>query len=310
MKLGSEQSQWPIVSEKRDHPPVETANTKTLKRFNTRKAISGHLEDERKKGHTIGFVPTMGALHEGHLQLIRTAREECETLVSSIFVNPEQFDDPNDLAQYPRTLEEDLGILQKEGCDVVYTPPEEEVYLDKEKPSVALEGLDKVLEGAQRPGHFTGVMMVVERLFRTIQPDKAYFGKKDYQQLKIIEKLVEQLALPIRIIPCPIVREKDGLAMSSRNRRLSPDQRDSARSLYQTLRLIRERASEYPPSSLKEMGLEKLRNTSEVKPEYFEIADKESLEPRSDENGTDDAIALVAARVGDVRLIDNIELDR
>lgn len=255
----------------------------------------------------------MGALHEGHLELIRKGREHSDTLISSIFVNPEQFNDPTDFTHYPRTLEKDLALLGQEGCDIVYTPSEKEVYRDREKPAVDLGGLDETMEGIHRPGHFTGVMMVVERLFRSIEPDKAFFGRKDYQQLLIVKELVRQLELPITIVPCPTVRESDGLAVSSRNRHLDPQQRERAKTLYKTLDMVYKEArvkDPEPPPALRARAFNELERTPGIEPEYFEIRDKERLSSLSDWGEKGGAIALVAAWIGQVRLIDNLELDR
>ncbi len=304
---------WSLFKTCADHTRQFLTGSSHLERLSTHREILDRAREEKKKGRTVGFVPTMGALHEGHLELVRKGRDRSDTLISSIFVNPEQFNDPTDFTHYPRSLEKDLALLEQEECDIVYTPPEKEVYRDREKPAVDLGGLDETMEGVHRPGHFTGVMMVVERLFRSVEPDKAFFGKKDYQQLLIVKEMVRQLELPITIVPCPTVRESDGLAVSSRNRHLDPQQRSLAKTLYQTLDKVykdaRKKNPEAPPT-LKARAFKEMERTPGIEPEYFEIRDKECLRPLSGWDEKGGAIALVAAWVGKVRLIDNLELDR
>ncbi|HFB61616.1 MAG TPA: pantoate--beta-alanine ligase, partial [Bacteroidetes bacterium] len=196
-----------------------------MKKFTTIKETKEYLSGQKAAGKTIGFVPTMGALHEGHLELMRRARKENDLLVVSIFVNPIQFNNPDDLKKYPRTLEDDMEKLKSVDCNVLFAPDAAEMYPEKVTTQYDFGELDKVMEGKFRPGHFNGVAVVVKKLFDIVQPHRAYFGEKDFQQLAIIKKLVEMENIPVEIVPCPIVRDPAGLAMSSRNRLLTPEQR-------------------------------------------------------------------------------------
>ncbi len=252
----------------------------------------------------------MGALHEGHVSLIRQAREHSGLVVCSIFVNPEQFDDPDDLRNYPRTLERDTDLLAQEGCDVLFRPFEEEVYHDRIAPDIDINGLGSVMEGRYRPGHFKGVVMVLERLFDIVQPDMAFFGQKDYQQLVIVRSMVEQLGLSVDIIGCPTVRSGNGLALSSRNQHLSEEETRKATRLYQILKAVRERSAEEPLPHLKAWAEQELARDRSIDLEYFEIADGVTLEPVREIGGRNSTVAFVAATVGRVRLIDNMVLDR
>lgn len=262
------------------------------------------------KDKSLGFVPTMGALHQGHLNLVKRAIDENQISLCSIFVNPTQFNNSEDLEKYPNRLESDLKLLEEIGCDIVFTPTKEEIYPTGFKPNKYNFGnLDKVMEGANRPGHFDGVAMVVSRLFDIVQPNKAYFGEKDFQQLAIIRSLVKQDSRPIQIVACPISREKDGLAMSSRNLRLDQRYRKAAPRIYQRLKQLEEYKNFKSPSDLKEWITNEFKNDSDLKLEYFEIADELSLKKS---NGWSDAqrhIACIAVHAGAIRLIDNILLD-
>src|SRR3989339_111674 len=264
--------------------------------------IRNKISDLKAKNFRIGFVPTMGALHEGHLSLVRKAKEECNIVVVSIFVNPIQFNKPEDLKNYPRTIDNDLLMLEKENCDLVFTPSEAEMYPKTETLSFDFGALDKVMEGAFRPGHFIGVAIVVKKLFEIIQQDKAYFGEKDFQQLQIIKELVRQLNIPVEIIGCPIIREKDGLAMSSRNALLDPKMRILAPEIYKSLQNAALMERSCTPQILKEIVINEI-NATGLRVEYFEISNPQTLLPISDWKAITDAIGCIAVQAGKVRLI-------
>jgi len=281
-----------------------------MKIFSGIRDVRDYLQKEQTSGKTVGFVPTMGALHEGHLSLISRSKAENNITVCSIFVNPIQFNNKSDLEKYPRNIKEDLSILENAGCDVVFTPDEEEMYPGgiAEKLDINFGTLDKVLEGKYRPGHFNGVAIVVKRLFEIIHPQKAYFGKKDYQQLLIVRSLVTALQLPVEIIGCPIIRENDGLAMSSRNMRLSIGERQIAPRIFEILSTMREKAGSMPLKEIKKWATRKIEEHPFFRVEYLEIADAETLTPISTWKEKKNGIILVAVYLGDIRLIDNLEL--
>ncbi len=258
-------------------------------------------------GKSIGFVPTMGALHAGHISLIEKAKAENDIVVCSIFVNPTQFNDPNDLIKYPRTPEQDKHLLLNAGCDILFSPAVDEMYPEKDSRMFDFGGLDKVMEGAHRPGHFNGVAQIVSKLFDAVKPDRAYFGKKDFQQLAIIKYITRQLNLPVQIIPCETMREKDGLAMSSRNIRLNEQERLQALQLSKVLFFVKENASQLSVKELKEKANEMLSTFDLIKTEYFEISDADTLQT-VDRIVPGKTVACIAAFVGNVRLIDNISL--
>lgn len=287
----------------------------------------GELKEQlfclKEHGKIIGFIPTMGALHQGHLSLIESARERSDIIVCSIFVNPTQFNDLSDLDKYPRTLEKDAQMLKKAGCDILFAPEVNEIYSENELElkrkkledtgwmsgiQVDFGLLDKVMEGAHRPGHFNGVAQVVSKLFRIVAPQKAYFGQKDFQQLAIIRSMVKQLDLPVEIIACPIIREKNGLAMSSRNERLTATERNKAGLIFKTLTKVKELKNNKSIEELKKMVEDQLQTEPLMNLEYFEIADAETLQPVSDLKQKKNAIACIALKIGEVRLIDNILL--
>lgn len=263
-----------------------------------------------KKGLRIGYVPTMGALHEGHLRLIGQSKQENDITICSIFVNPIQFNNPDDLAKYPRNLAVDARMLRSSGCDMLFSPGVEEMYPDGKTVNLDVEFgmLDKVMEGKFRPGHFKGVVIVVKKLFDIINPTNAYFGKKDYQQLMVITRMKEILGLPVNIIGCETVREDDGLAMSSRNLRLTIGERQVARRIFEVLCKVREKGSKTPVWELKEWAIKKIQEDSRFRVEYFEIADRETLMPVENWGQKTQTVALTAVYLGDVRLIDNVEL--
>lgn len=250
----------------------------------------------------------MGALHEGHLSLIRAAKKESEIVISSIFVNPIQFNDPKDFEKYPKTEAEDLKMLESAGCDIVFIPSVDEMYPSDFKKEVFDFGdLEKVMEGAHRPGHFAGVATVVKRFFELVQPDKAFFGLKDYQQYSIIRALVKNTGMNIEIIGMPTVREEDGLAMSSRNRLLSGKEREEAVLLIRLLQQTKENFPKKSISALKSDFITGIEKNPSFRLDYFEIADGTTLQPLTDKNSAEPR-AFVAAFLGNVRLIDNISL--
>jgi pantoate--beta-alanine ligase len=288
---------------------VDPANAQgDLELLRDKQALRAALAPARREGQTIGLVPTMGSLHEGHLSLLRAARAECEVVVMSLFINPTQFGPGEDLARYPRDEEGDLRLAAKAGVDFVYAPRAESVYPDGFCTRVEVEGeLTSVLDGdpARRgPGHFRGVATVVAKLFNAVGPDVAYFGQKDAQQAVVIRRMAADLDFPVRIEVLPTVREADGLAMSSRNAYLGPEDRERALALSRALRAVKEAA---PAGSLAEALDAGRRVLAEagVEPEYLEARDAEDLAPVSELNGRS-VLVLVAARVGGARLIDNV----
>lgn len=275
--------------------------------FYTRTSISELVDKQKADGKTIGFVPTMGALHEGHLALVERALEQSDTVIVSIFVNPTQFNNLSDLEKYPRMLEKDVDLLSTVGNVIVFAPTFEEVYPKNDTYTpIDLGGLDEVLEGKFRPGHFQGVVHVVRNLFGIVRPDRAFFGLKDFQQLAIIKRMVEVLRLPVEIVPCPTTREKNGLALSSRNLRLNEVEREDALIIFKTLQLISELKKIHTPAESREKATEFFQ-TGKLKLEYLEIVDSKSLLPLKDSWG-DQPTCCIAAFCGDVRLIDNIQL--
>jgi pantoate--beta-alanine ligase len=262
-----------------------------------------------KNGTTIGFVPTMGALHEGHLSLVEKAKKENDIVVVSIFVNPTQFDNVEDLINYPKTIDTDLSFLKSIHCDIVFTPTPEEIYAnDIQSQSFDFDGLELQMEGKFREGHFNGVGTIVERLFEIVKPHKAYFGEKDFQQIQIVRKMVEKRNLPVQIISCAIHREKDGLAMSSRNSRLTKEQRAAAPFIYETLNKAKIQFGTKNASEVLKWVENEFKNHPLFTLEYFEIADEETLLPVETKNSTKKYRAFIAIFAGKVRLIDNISL--
>ncbi len=272
----------------------------------TVKGLQEFLTPLREKGNTIGFVPTMGALHEGHLSLIRQAKEKCDYTVCSIFVNPTQFNDSADLEKYPRTIEEDTALLTSEKTDVLFLPSAKEVYPPGLDTLLTLDfgNLDKVMEGAFRPGHFEGMAQVVKRLLDIVEPDQLFMGQKDFQQLTIVRSMLQQLKMPIELVMCPIVREKDGLAMSSRNRRLPAEDRERAIILNKVLKKVAKKIDRKSPAKLIKKAMKKL-DIPGFKPEYFSIVDGITLQPIKDFEDSDFVVACTAVWVGEIRLIDN-----
>jgi pantoate--beta-alanine ligase len=262
----------------------------------------------RGQGSSLGFVPTMGALHQGHLSLVRAARERCDTVAVSIFVNPAQFAPDEDLDQYPRMLERDRDLLSQEGVDLLFVPANEEMYPPGSSTWVQVDGLGDKLCGQSRPGHFRGVTTVVAKLLHIVQPDCAFFGQKDAAQVAIIRRMVRDLHLPVEILVCPIVREADGLAMSSRNAYLDREQRNSALALYRSLIKVQQdfSAGERNAARLIAAGRGTFSREPSVRLDYFEIVDPQTLDPLAEVDQP--ALVAVAAFVGTTRLIDNLQL--
>jgi pantoate--beta-alanine ligase len=264
------------------------------------------LKGFRSESRSIGFVPTMGALHKGHISLVTYSNHDNEITVVSIFVNPTQFNDKNDLKNYPRTMEADLALLEKNEADIVFAPPEKDMYPEPDTRIFDFGNLEKVMEGTHRPGHFNGVAQIVSKLLFAVEPDKAYFGEKDFQQLAIIKQLVLQLNLPVQIVPCPIMRETDGLAMSSRNVLLLPNQRKEATLISKTLFESQKLAATYTIENLKTWVVDTINKNSELQVEYFEIVDDKELMPISSWKEEKEKVGCIAVKVGTIRLIDNI----
>ena len=266
-----------------------------------------HLGPIRSAGSTIGFVPTMGALHEGHLTLVRKAKKATDYVTASIFVNPIQFNNAEDLLKYPREEESDVRKLQEAGCDMVFLPSVEEMYPEPDTTVFDFGHLDKVMEGKFRPGHFNGVAIVVKKLFEIIEPHQAFFGEKDYQQLTIIQNMVSRFHMPVEIIPCETIREPDGLAMSSRNKRLTPEERAIAPVIYQLLKKAKTLRGEKSVRQITDWVNGEFRKVPALTLEYFEIVDAGTLLPVEKWKDSDRAIGCLAAFLGKVRLIDNIK---
>ena len=278
-----------------------------MKLVHTVSELRQELDIQRKAGKKIGFVPTMGALHEGHASLVRYAVADNEIVVVSVFVNPTQFNDKNDLLKYPRTLEADCELLEKEGADYVFAPSVEEIYPEPDTRQFSYAPLDTVMEGKYRPGHFNGVCQVVSKLFMMVEPDKAYFGEKDFQQLAIIREMVKQMNFPLQIVGCPIVREEDGLALSSRNTRLSAQEREFALNISKTLFRSKEFAASHSVEETQQFVEESIASSEGLQLEYFEIVDGLTLQRIENWEDTDYIVGCITVFCGDVRLIDNIK---
>lgn len=271
------------------------------------KELKAYLIDEKRDNKRIGLVPTMGALHKGHLSLVRRCLEDNDVCVVSVFVNPTQFNDKHDLETYPRTLEADCALLEAEGCDYVFAPSEKEMYPEPDTRVFDLGTVAQVMEGMRRPGHFNGVAQVVSKLFYIVEPDNAYFGEKDFQQIAVIRAMVAQLRIPVRIIACPIVREEDGLALSSRNTRLTPEQRQKAPLIARTLK---ESTTFVPEKSVQEVidyVIRTINSDPVMRVEYYEIVDGHTLESIKNWSDTDYVVGCITVYCGEVRLIDNIK---
>lgn len=276
-----------------------------------KQSLKEQIQAYKQAGLSVGFVPTMGALHQGHISLIQKALSLCDKVVVSIFVNPTQFDNPDDLEKYPRNLEEDVARIKALSDEViVFSPAADEIYGNNVvSEEFSFDGLEHQMEGRFRKGHFNGVGTIVKKLFEMVQPDKAFFGEKDYQQLQIIKKLVEKHHLEVEIIGCPIDREISGLARSSRNERLSPDQRQNASVIYQILKQVRNDFGTKSASDLTAWVIERFRQEPTLELEYFEIANADTLRPVEEKKEGEKYRAFIAAYSGDIRLIDNIALN-
>jgi pantoate--beta-alanine ligase len=277
-----------------------------MKSYSTVSELREALLAHRDK--TIGFVPTMGALHQGHISLVERARAECDTVVVSVFVNPTQFNDKTDLKNYPRTPEADAAMLEAAGVDYVLFPSVEEIYPEPDTRIFDFGQIDKVMEGATRPGHFNGVAQVVSRLFAIVEPDKAYFGEKDFQQIAVIRAMMAQLGLTLEIVDCPIIRDTDGLALSSRNTLLTPEHRAAAPHIYEVLSAATTKLSEMTPQQLTSWVVSEVENNPLLKVIYFQAVDALSLQQVDSWDASDRIQGCIAVQAGQIRLIDNIKL--
>jgi pantoate--beta-alanine ligase len=279
-----------------------------MQQIRKKKELKKAVAECRRGEHSIGFVPTMGALHQGHLSLIKQCRHHDGICIASNYVNPTQFNNKNDLRNYPRDPEKDYKLLENAGCDILFFPDDQEMYPEKDSRSFDFKEMGSVMEGKYRPGHFNGVAQIVTKLFDAVTPDRAYFGNKDFQQLAIIRKLVHDLEYPIEIIGCPIIREPDGLAMSSRNQLLSPDQREAAPLIYETLKKARDLFPGGKISDIEKFVEKQINNNPFLKLEYFQFVDAETLKQLRQPTSNLSVQACIAVFAGSVRLIDNIEI--
>lgn len=272
--------------------------------------LSGWLKNFKLSGKkVIGFVPTMGALHEGHLSLIRKSRMTCDATICSIFVNPTQFNNPSDLINYPRMPEQDLKMLDQEGCNMVFMPSTEEMYTDQSLLDIDLGPLDKVMEGKHRPGHFKGVVTIVKKLFDLVVPHKAFFGEKDFQQLAVIRYMTDYFKLPVEVIGCPTLREPDGLAMSSRNLRLTKQERQNAAIIFSALNYCKDFAFTDEITIVIQNAIKKINSISNFKTEYLEIVKSKTLQPLNEWDKENEMRVCTAVMTSTVRLIDNIAIN-
>lgn len=269
--------------------------------------LQAELDRLRAEGKTIGLVPTMGALHEGHLSLVRRCVDENDVCIVDAFVNPTQFNNKTDYDKYPRTIEADAKLLESAGCHIAFFPSEQEIYPEPDTRQFELGPLAEVMEGPRRPGHFNGVAQVLTRLFDIIKPVRAYFGEKDFQQLAIVRELVKNYSIPVQIVGCPIVREADGLALSSRNMRLSDAQRQHALRISKTLFKSVEMIGQLEVEQLKQWVVDQINSEDELEVEYFDIADSLSLQPVSKWSESENIVGCITVYCGEVRLIDNIQ---
>lgn len=278
-----------------------------MKIVNSIKELRLQLDEDKQKGKKVGLVPTMGALHAGHISLVKRCVAENDVCVVSIFVNPTQFNNPNDLLTYPRTLDEDCQLLESSGCTYVFAPSVEEMYPEPDNRVFDFGTVAQVMEGARRPGHFNGVAQIVSKLFYAVKPDVSYFGEKDFQQIAVIRAMVKQLEIPVKIVDCPIQRESDGLALSSRNTRLTPEQRQKAPVIARTLK---ESITFVPEKSVQQVidyVVSTLNNVPDMSVEYFEIVDGNTLESITNWSDTTYPVGCITVYCGEVRLIDNVK---
>ncbi|MGK0137042.1 MAG: pantoate--beta-alanine ligase [Algoriphagus sp.] len=278
-----------------------------MKIFHTISETKDFIKAKRKEDLSIGFVATMGALHEGHVSLVNKARQDNDIVLCSIFVNPTQFDNQEDLKKYPRTLETDTALLKKADCDIIFAPSSDEMYNAVPKLKLDFGNLEHVMEGEFRPGHFNGVATVVSKLFHIVNPDRAYFGLKDLQQVAILNRLVKDLSFDLELISCPIIRERDGLAMSSRNTRLSPKARSLASQIHKSLQIAKKALEDgLTAESCKKKVVEHFKSFPDFQLEYLEISDFDNLEPLSSKNIAGKTAICIASYLDNVRLIDNV----
>ena len=278
-----------------------------MKVVHTIKGLQEELSALRQQGKSVGLVPTMGALHAGHASLVKRCVAENQVTVVSDFVNPTQFNDLNDLKKYPRTLDADCQLLDACGASFVFAPSVEEIYPEPDTRHFSYAPLDTVMEGAFRPGHFNGVCQIVSKLFDIVKPDRAYFGEKDFQQLAIIREMVKQMKFPLEIVGCPIVREADGLALSSRNSRLNDEERKNALNISKTLFESRNFAASHSVAETKQFVEEAINQAPGLRLEYFELVDGRTLQSIQNWDDTDYAVGCITVFCGEVRLIDNIK---
>ena len=278
-----------------------------MKVIRTISELKEELSTLRNDGKSIGFVPTMGALHQGHASLVKRSVEENDVTAVSVFVNPTQFNDKNDLKNYPRNLQADCELLQSIGADIVFAPEVEEMYPEPDTRTFSFAPLDTVMEGGCRPGHFNGVAQIVSKLFYSVEPDKAYFGEKDFQQLAIIREMVKQLEIPVKIIGCPIVRESDGLALSSRNMLLSDEERQRALTISRSLFASLEFAKTHTLAETKKFVEDAINSTEGLQLEYYQIVDGNTLQEIAKWEDSDYIVGCIALFCGKIRLIDNIK---
>ena len=278
-----------------------------MKVIRTISELKQELSTLRNDGKRIGFVPTMGALHQGHASLVKRSVKENNVTAVSVFVNPTQFNDKNDLKNYPRNLQADCELLQSIGTDIVFAPEVEEMYPEPDTRIFSFAPLDTVMEGGCRPGHFNGVAQIVSKLFYAVEPDKAYFGEKDFQQLAIIREMVRQLEIPVKIIGCPIVRENDGLALSSRNMLLSDEERQRALTISRSLFASLEYAKSHTLAETKAFVEDAINSTEGLQLEYYQIVDGNTLQEIAEWNDSDYVVGCIALFCGKIRLIDNIK---
>jgi pantoate--beta-alanine ligase len=275
-----------------------------IKHINELRAI---LNEKREQGLSVGFVPTMGALHQGHLSLVEQARQQTNYVVVSIFVNPTQFNDKGDLERYPRDLQKDVDLLTPTACQLIFAPEVDEVYPEPDTRQFNFGTLEQVMEGKFRPGHFNGVAQVVSRLFDIVLPDKAFFGQKDFQQLAIISEMVRRLGYLVDIVPCPIIREPDGLAMSSRNMLLTTEQRRSAAVISGTLFEAQNKTSKFSVDELRNWVINQINQNEHLNTEYFEIVDSVTLQAVKSWTDPCSKVGCIAVHCGKIRLIDNMD---
>lgn len=278
-----------------------------MKVIRTISELKEELSTLRNDGKSIGFVPTMGALHQGHASLVKRSVEENDATAVSVFVNPTQFNDKNDLKNYPRNLQADCELLQSIGADIVFAPEVEEMYPEPDTRTFSFAPLDTVMEGGCRPGHFNGVAQIVSKLFYAVEPDNAYFGEKDFQQLAIIREMVKQLEIPVKIIGCPIVRESDGLALSSRNMLLSDEERQRALTISRSLFASLEFAKTHTLAETKKFVEDAINSTEGLQLEYYQIVDGNTLQEIAKWEDSDYIVGCIALFCGKIRLIDNIK---